>query len=454
MSLQSDRKSSSKDMTLGDPVRLILAFAIPIFIGNIIQQFYSVMDTMIAGHQVGDDALAAIGATGSIYNLVIGMANGMNNGYAIIISRAFGAKDEKKMKHAIAVTIVLNALVAVFFTILSCIFIMPLLKLLNTPDKIIMDSYRYIIIILLGMVITVAYNMEAGILRALGNSRTPLYFLIISSIANIILDLVFVVVFSLGIQGLALATVIAQAISAILCFWYIKKYYKELKIRKEDFRFQRHLVSETFMTGLSMGLMNCIYTIGSVMLQRAINTFGEATITAHFAARKLDSMLMLPLSTLAAANATFVSQNYGANKIDRIKMGIKKTCIIGFVWSTFSVLVSFVCGPILVQWLTNTNDTYIIDTAALYLNTNTPFFYSLGILFVLRTSLQGIGRKIAPLVSSSIELVGKAIAAFWIVPKIAYIGVCFTEPVLWVLCTIFLFFSFFTAYKSLKENDS
>lgn len=452
MSQQGNSNLKSRDMTVGNPVRLILAFAIPIFIGNIFQQFYSVIDTMIAGHKLGDDALAAIGATGSIYNLVVGMANGMNNGYAIIISRSFGAKDERKMKNAIAITMVLNVLVAVLFTILSCIFIMPLLELLHTPKNVIMDAYQYIIIILLGMIITVAYNMEAGILRAVGNSRTPLYFLIISSIANIILDLVFVVVLSLGIQGLALATVIAQAISAILCFCYIKKYYKELKIQKEDFRFNKNLVTETFMTGLSMGLMNCIYTIGSVMLQGAINTFGKATITAHHAARKLDSMLMLPLSTLAAANATFVSQNYGANQLDRIKVGIKKTCVIGFIWSTFSVFVSFICGPILIQWLTNSEDTYVIKTAALYLNTNTPFFYSLGILFVLRTSLQGMGRKIAPIVSSSIELIGKAIAATFIVPKIAYIGVCFTEPVVWVLCTIFLFFSFMHVYKTLNEN--
>lgn len=280
--------------------------------------------------------------------------------------------------------------------------------------------------------------MEAGILRALGNSKTPLFFLIVSLVVNVALDLVFVVQMKLGVSSTALATVLAQILSAVLCYIYILKYYPELKLSKRHLIFEKKLVGEMFATGLSMGLMYSIFSIGSVVLQSAINGLGKATITAHLAARKIDEMMMLPLSTLVTANATFVGQNYGAKKMERIKEGIKKTCLSGFIWATFSIIIVFTMAPILINVITGTSDNYVIETATKYLKINIPFFYPLAILLVVRTSLQGIGRKIAPLVSSSIELIGKCVVTWWLVPKIGYLGVCISEPILWVLCMLFL----------------
>ncbi|MCR3758307.1 MATE family efflux transporter [Clostridium felsineum] len=444
-------KTRIKDMTEGNPLQLIFTFALPIFLGNIFQQLYNVLDTMIAGYNLGDNALAAIGATSAIYSLIIGMANGMNNGYSIIVARSYGEKNMEKLRHSVGVMLILNVITALLFTLLSCIFIMPILKLLNTPPEIIKDAYEFIIIILLGITSTILYNMEAGVLRALGNSKTPLVFLIISLFFNLAMDLIFVVIMHGGVWSTALATVLSEVLSVILCFIHIVKYYPELKLSKKHFHFDKELIIEMFTTGLSMGLMSSIFALGTVILQGSINSLGKATITAHLAARKLDEMLMLPLSTLVTANATFVGQNYGAKKINRIREGIKKTCILGFIWATFCVLIAYTAAPILTKALTGTSDSYITNMAAKYLKINLPFFYVLHILLVLRTSLQGIGRKIAPLISSSIEMIGKFAAVLWLVPKLGYLGVCIVEPILWVLCTLFLLGTFFKIEKDFEK---
>lgn len=427
-----------KDMTEGNTIKLIIMFALPIFLGNILQQFYNVIDTVIAGYNLGDDALAAIGATSAICSLIIGMAVGMNNGYSIIVARTFGEKDEEKLKNAVALMFILNIIIGLLITITSLIIAMPVLRLLNTPPEIIDNAYRFIVIIFIGIPATILYNMEAGILRALGNSKTPLFFLIISLLINIGLDLFFIIVMHMGISGAAFATVLSEILAAVLGFIHIVKYYPELKLSRKNFQFEKDFVVEMFTVGLSMGLMSSIFAIGTVMLQGAINGLGKATITAHMAARKIDEALMYPLGTLAAANATFVGQNYGAKKMERIKEGIKKTCLVGFIWSTIAVVLIYLFAPALAKIITGSSEAYIIDTAAKYLKINIPFFYVLDILLVFRTSLQGLGRKIAPLISSSIELVGKCVATWYLTPKLGYFGVCVTEPILWILCMLFL----------------
>ncbi|BCN30663.1 MATE family efflux transporter [Anaeromicropila herbilytica] len=443
-------KSNTTDMTTGTPLTIILKFAIPIFIGNIFQQLYNLIDTIIAGHFLGDNAIAAIGATTAIYSLIINMANGLNNGYAIIVARAFGEKNEEKLRKSFAIMIVLNISASIVFTILSAIFIMPVLELLHTPEKIIGDAYEFIIIILFGIVITITYNMFAGLLRAIGNSRTPLIYLIISCVVNIILDFVFIVGLRTGVGGAALATMLSQLLSVILCFSLVIRKYPELKLSKRHFQFEKELVIEMFTTGISMGFMYSIFAIGSVVLQSAINGLGTAIITGHTGARKIVELCMQPLSTLSSANATFVSQNYGAGKYDRIKEGIRKTCLCGFIWSTITLVFIYLFAPFIIKAITGSTNHEVITNAVMNLRINMPFYYPLGVLLVLRTSLQGIGRKIAPLFSSSIELIMKCFATFFLVSHLGYLGVSIAEPSTWLVCMLFLLFTYKKAMKEIK----
>ena len=323
------------DMTEGQPVRLILAFAVPLFIGNIFQQVYSMVDTMVAGYNLGDNAIAAIGATSALYGLLVNFASGMNSGYAIVVTQRFGAHEEGKLKEAIAGMMKLDLLVTAILTVLSLVFLKPLMRFMNVPDAIFAEAYSYIAIICAGMVSTICYNMFAGILRAVGNSRTSLYFLMISSLLNMGMDVVFIVVFRTGIAGAALATVIAQTVSAVLCGLYVLRNYRSILPGRGDFYVTREMLSELFSQGIAMGLMLCAVDMGSVIFQRANNGLGETIISANTASRRLIGILMQPLSTIASASSTFVGQNWGAKKTERIKSALKQVMGMEIAWGCF-----------------------------------------------------------------------------------------------------------------------
>ncbi len=445
-------KNHITDMTIGNPMSHILIFAIPLFIGNFFQQMYHVFDIMIAGYNLGDKAVAAIGVTSSLYSLIIGMAIGMNNGFGIVVARVLGSKDNQKLKNTIAIMLVLEICIAILFTFNSLLFLKPVLLLLNTPTTIFKDAYLYAFIIFIGVLFTLLYNMQASLFIAVGNSRLPLLFLILSSLLNICLDWFFIAICHMGVAGAALATVLAQIVCVGLYFQQILRKYPELCIGLQDFTFEKELVLEIFFSGLSMGLMSMIFSIGSVILQAAINDLGTVIITAHTAARKIIDICMQPLVTLATANAIFVSQNYGARNSIRIVESIKKTCYAGIVWSVFAfVFVSIFARPI-IQSLTGTNDELVIANAAMNLKINMPFYIFLGILLVLRTSLQGIGRKISPLISSSLELFTKIIGAFVFVPRFGYVGASVAEPMSWFICMLFMLLVYCHIRKDLKRQ--
>lgn len=426
------------DMTEGKPVKLILKFAIPLFIGMLFQQVYNITDTMIVGYGLGENAVAAVGATSALYSVLINFANGLNSGYGIIISRAFGGKDWKKLRQGFAAMVILDVGITLVLTLVSLILLKPLLFWLDTPTEIFGQAYQYIAIILAGMITTIAYNMGAGFLRAVGNSRIPLYFLIVSCGLNIIMDLLFVLAFRMGVKGAAIATVIAQAISAWLCLSYIAKKYREFLPQKGEWKLSPALTGEMLSTGLSMGLMLSVFSIGSVFLQKAVNLLDEAIITAHTASRKVYELLMMPLATLSSANATFVGQNYGAKKHDRIYKALRQVMGMELLWSAVSVLVAWLMGGFLVQILIGTKDSFIIDNAVLNLRVCTLFFFPLGTLLVLRNTMQPMGYKISPVISSGIELGFKAVFSYAVVPQMGYLGVVITEPVIWVVCAIYL----------------
>ncbi len=430
--------SKITNMTEGNPVRIIMAFAVPLFIGNVFQQVYNLVDTMIAGHFLGDGAIAAIGATSVLYSLLMNLAWGLNNGYCIILSRIFGSGNREDFRSGAATMIKLNLGMGILLTVISVTFLRPMMRLLLTPEEVFDQSYLYIVIILGGMLTTIAYNGCAGFLRAIGNSRTPLYFLILSSLLNLALDTAFVVLLHTGIAGAALATVIAQAVSALLCMGYIFRNYKEYLPRSSDWKTNRKLSTEMFSTGFSMALMQCVFSLGSVILQRSINALSTNTITAHTAARRVYEMLMIPMSTLSSATSTFVGQNYGAKKYHRIVEANRKMLLVELAWSVFSILVCWTLGKPLIVLLTATKNKEIIENALLNLRLSTACFFPLGALFILRYSMQAMGHKVLPVLSSTIELVVKIISAAVLVPAIGYLGVAVTEPVIWCLCALFL----------------
>jgi len=434
----SNRKATVLDMTQGNAVRMILTFAIPLFIGNIFQQVYSVVDTMVAGYCLGDQAIAAIGATSSLYGLVINLAWGLNSGFALIVTQAFGAHEQGKIRKSIGHMMVLDGIIASVLTILALVFLPSLMRLMNTPENIFDQAYSYMSVIFAGMAATICYNMFAGILRAFGNSRTPLYFLIFSSLLNIGLDLLFVAVFRMGVGGAALATVAAQAVSGVLAGNYVYRNYRDMIPAKEDFRLEKELAKEMLATGGAMGFMYSVVDLGSVIFQGAANALGGMYITAHTAARRIINILMQPLSSMTNAAGTFVGQNWGAKQKQRIRDTLKKIMGMEIAWGLFACLVVYLFGRAIIRFTTGTQSEEILDNAVLSLRIHFPFFPVLGVLLALRVSMQSMGQKTAPVISSVIELLMKILSALWIIPSFGFTGVCVTEPVTWVLMAAFL----------------
>lgn len=441
-----------KDLTKGSPVPLILSFAAPILLGNMFQLLYNMADTRIVGSFLGDNALAAVGATGSVNNLLVGFIVGMTNGFAILTARRFGAKDYSGVRKSIGSIFTLSLITSVFITVLGLIFLHPLLRLLNTPNELINTSAEYFSVILLGSIATMFYNTCATILRAVGDSVTPLIFLIISTILNVILNLIFVGVVGLGVRGSALSTVIAQIISVVLCLNVMHKRFNNIWPKKSDFKPQLQTVGQLYGTGISMAMMYCLVNIGSVILQGAINTFGQSTIIAHTAARRLTELFMMVFSALGATMATFVSQNFGAKKPSRIRKGIKISLIICSFVCVIVILITYTISPYLVYMVTGTKTPQVISTAVLYLKVDTLLYFVTAMITVFRNSLQGVGDRKTPLISSTIELLGKIAVVILLTPKLGYFGIILAEPIVWVLMVIPLIYQIATN-KNFKGDD-
>lgn len=427
-----------RELTSGNPAKMIFAFAVPIALGALFQQLYSMIDTVIVGRTVGVEAIAALGSTSYISNLIIGFMSGLTNGFAIITARHFGAGDYVKMRRSVAGTIILGLSVSAVFTVISLVFLRPFLRILNTPEEIFETAYSYISIILLFMTAAMLYNMSAGVLRAVGDSVTPLVFLIFSSFVNIGLDILFIANLGFGVKGAAYATVISQGFSFVLCCIYICIRVPYLIPQKDELRVTLAELSELMAMGLSLALMFSIVEIGSLILQRAINNFGTDTIAAHTAARKISSILMLPYSAFGSACATYCSQNLGAGRPERVGKGIKSAIIMCWIWSLAAVAVGYLFAPAIVSWIAGTDEVFIVELSSKYMRVNTPFYFILAVLIVMRSSLQGLGRKTVPVASSVIEMIGKAVVAFAAAPVLGYFGVMISEPIVWFFMTVLL----------------
>ena len=430
------------DFLHGPIVKSLVLFAIPMLISSLFQQLYNMVDTMIIGHYLGDDSLAAMGACSSIYSLIVGFALGIGSGMSIVNARSYGAGDLDKLKRSVASSICIGLCVAAVATIFGGILLRPILELLHTPENIIEEAYLYVSTIVSGVAITMTYNLCSGMLRAIGNSFMPLVFLIVSSILNVFLDLVMIVQFSMGVRGAALATVMSQAVSAVLCVAYIVKKTPILVPKKEHFRYDAELWKELFAQGISMALMGSIVSIGTVILQYAINGFGSLTIVAHMAARKIYSLFCLAINVTSMAVSTFVSQNKGAGNRERIVKVMKYAYIYDVLAAGVITVALWAFGEQMVIWLTGTEDPIVLENAVLYLRLIGPFLAILGMLLQTRSALQGIGEKLLPIMSSVIEMVGKILFAVFIIPKMGYFAVIICEPIIWCVMVAELLWAF------------
>ena len=441
------RKSLLKadvDLLNGPIFKSLVIFMIPLLISNVFQQLYNTVDTMIVGNYLGDTSLAAIGSCTSIYDLLVGFALGVGNGLSIVTARSFGSKDENLLKKSVASSIVIGIVVSLTITIIGSLILYPLLQLLNTPAEIIKEAYSYISVITLFIVVMFAYNLCAGLMRAIGNSVMPLIFLMVSSVLNIGLDILLITQFHMGVMGAAVATVISQGVSVLLCIIYILKKTRILLPSKEHFKVDRPLYNEMLGQGFSMGFMSCIVSAGSVVMQYGINNLGYLVIAGHTAARKLYMFFNMPFVAMAIAMSTFVSQNKGANQGKRIRQAIQSCYIYDIVMAGIVTVILLLFATALVKFISGSSESIVLNNGAMYLRIVGPFYAVLGILMQTRYALQGIGMKILPLVSSIIEFVGKVIFVVLLIPQFEYMAVIFCEPAIWCVMAIQLVITFYT----------
>ena len=443
----------TNDMTKGNPLKIFIFFSIPLLIGNIFQQLYSMVDTIIVGRFVGVNALAAVGSTGSLFFLVNGMVLGLTSGFAVLVAQKFGAKDEDGLKKAVASNILLTLISTVIITVIALIVKTPLLKMMNTPDNIFGDANTYITIIFAGIITQALYNMAAGILRSLGDSKTPLYFLIVSSVINIILDLVFIINFKMGVAGAAYATNIAQGISAILCLIYSYKKFPVLRIKKEDFKFGTAYISKHLKIGIPMGLQFSVTAIGIVIVQSAINVFGSTVIAAYTASSKVLQLVMQPSTSFGVTIATYAGQNLGAKRFDRIKNGMKIMNKISIVTSLLAGAVLVFLGKYFVMLFIDNPTPEIFKYAQEVFNYSAIFFIPLGFIFVYRNVLQGMGESFVPMMAGVYELAARSVVAFTLPKFIGFTGICLSDPVAWISASVPLMITYYRKMKKIEIEN-
>lgn len=441
----------TRDMTSGNPVKLILLFSIPLLIGNIFQQFYSMVDTVIVGRYIGVEALAAVGTTGSMSFLINGFVIGLTSGFSVLVSQKFGAKDEKGLKKAVSSALILSLIATVLVTVISILSAKPILNLMNTPENIIDYAYSYIAIIYGGTIATVVYNIISSILRALGDSKTPLYFLIIASLLNVILDILFIVKFSMGVSGAAWATIISQGFSGVLCIVYTYKKYTLLRLKKDDFKVKARVYKKHLKIGIPMALQFSITATGIMIVQSALNVFGSTAIAAYTAATKVLQIVMQPAVTFGVTMATYCGQNLGAGNYKRIKEGVKKCTQISIITSIIAGLILVFGGKFFVRLFIENPDASILAYAQECFNYSATFFIPLGLIFIYRNALQGMGESFVPMMAGALELTARAIVAFTLPKILEYTGICLADPIAWLAASIPLGIYYFRKMKSIEN---
>ncbi|MCI9493622.1 MAG: MATE family efflux transporter [Lachnospiraceae bacterium] len=444
----------TKDMTTGNPWKIILFFSLPVLLGNLFQQFYNMADAVIVGQFLGEDALAAVGSTGSIMFLVLGFAMGIAQGFGVLISHAFGAKDEARLKHYVAVSLLLGLAVSLLTTALTITESRNLLLFMKTPENILGMANDYITIIYAGITATMAFNITSSILRGVGDSKTPLYFLLLSSALNIFLDLFFILALHSGPEGAAYATVVAQGISALLCFFYMFRKFDLLKLRRQDFYFDWKSIRELLSVGIPMSINYSVTAVGVMLLQGAVNVFGSSVVAAFTAASKVESLATQTMPTLGTTMSTYCGQNLGAKEYKRIFDGMKKAFLLVLAISLFGAVVTVGFGRYIVcLFLSNPSDT-VLEYTTSYLNTISWFFVPLAMIFLYRSSLQGLGENFVPVMSGVLELIFRFLVIFFCLEPFGYAAVRYANPAAWAGAGIPLLATYLLWKRKAKRLDS
>ena len=428
-----EMKSAQNDMTVGNPMKIILSFTFPIFLGNVFQQFYNMADAVIVGKFVGNKALAAVGSTGTIMFLIYGFVVGMTAGFTVLTAQKFGAGDMKGMRKTVAGAGILSFVVGALLTILFMAFMKPLLILMNTPSDIFADAYSYIMIVSGGILEQMLYNLLSSILRALGNSKLPLVFLIISALLNIVLDLVFIVGFGMGAKGAAVATVIAQGVSGILCLFYIIAKIPILHLKREDLNVGSTIYKNQLRIGVPMALQYSITAIGTMMVQSSLNILGSTLVAAYTAAGKIEQVVTQAYVAMGTTMATYAAQNMGAGSVKRIREGFKACTVIGVVYSFVAAGFIMTVGKYMTYLFVSEDVDIIMNSVDIYLKCIGIFFIPLAVVNIYRNGIQGLGYGLLPMMAGVAELIGRGVVAVIAGAKRSYPGVCLAGPAAWVL---------------------
>lgn len=443
-----------KDMTNGSPSRHILGFAVPMLFGMLFQQFYNLVDTIIVGKTLGVEALAGVGATGSINFMIIGFCMGVCNGFVIPVAQCFGAKKPADLRKYVFNGYICSVVFAIVLTLASVIFCRKILIVMNTPADIIDHAYNYIVVIFIGIPTVFLYNMVSGVIRSLGDSKTPVVFLVLSSIINVVLDFFLILVCKMGVAGAGWATVTSQLISGLTCLIYMYKKYDILKGDKSERVLDRRFITNLCMNGVPMGLQYSITAIGSTILQAAVNTLGSTYVAAMTAGSKMFNFTCCPFDALGSTMATYAGQNVGAAKIKRLGQGVRSAMIIGSVYSVLSLIVLYFTTDYIALLFVNASETTIIALTRQFILASACFYIPLTGVNVVRFCIQGMGFSVFAISAGILEMIGRAFAAIILIPNIGFMGTCLASPIAWIAADAFLFPAFIHCAKKLNARHN
>lgn len=443
--------ATSKEMTSGRPFPLIFNFALPLLLGNLLQQTYSLVDAAIVGQFLGINDLAAVGASTSVVFLILGFCNGCCGGFGIPVAQKFGARDYSTMRRLVSVSLQLAVVMSVVIAIVTSLFCADILKAMRTPETIFQNAYYYLLVTFIGVPCTFFYNLLSSIIRALGDSKTPFWFLLFSTVLNVLLDLFCILVLGWGVMGAAIATVISQGVSAGLCYFYMMRKFEILKATAAERKFQSSLARTLLYIGVPMGLQFSITAIGSIMLQSANNALGTACVAAFTAAMRIKMFCMCPLESLGIAMATYSGQNYGAGKPERIWAGIKASGWMMLIYCAFMFVVLLLGAKTFALLFVEASELEILKDTELFMHISVTFFPVLGLLCILRYTIQGAGYTNLAMLSGVSEMIARTLVSLFAVPAWGYLAVCFGDPTAWIFADLFLIPAFIYVYRRIRR---
>ncbi len=445
-------KEMTKDLTSGSPMKIFIMFSIPILLGNLFQQLYNMVDTIIVGQYLGEEALAAVGTTGCLMFLVLGFANGIAQGFGVMIAQAFGAGNHKQLRHFVALIVMLTILVSLILSLPTTIFSKNLLMLLNVPDNILAMADSYIKVIFAGLILTMAYNVEAGILRGVGDSKTPLYFLLLASVLNIILDFVLIVFAKMGTAGAAYATVIGQGVSAVLCFIYMYVKFPLLRLSREDFYYDWYNSKKLLSLGIPMAINYSITAIGTMILQAAINVFGSSVVASYTAASKIINLTTQTMPSLGTTSATYCGQNLGAGKYDRIYKGMRCGFILCAIVGILGAVISLIAEPWMIAMFIPNPTAEAMSYAHTYLVRACTCMIPLAWIYLYRSAMQGLNQALVPMLCGIVELISRFLVIAIVSKPFGYSGVCWTDPICWLVTGVMVMIAYLLWERRFKGS--